>query len=90
MTAYKYGTLLRALEDDPHPENDTTEGDLHIKAGKHADGDQYEVLTQETIAVVEFETVAVYEADRRLSKHEMTEFVRDRAVEDEEVDLDDA
>jgi len=80
MTSYKYATILRATTDDPHPENDVSEGDLHIKAGKHEDGDQYTVLGEEQVAVVAFETVAVYEADQKMSKREAVEFARDRAA----------
>lgn len=87
MTSYKYATLLRATADDPHPDNEVSEGDLHVKAGKHEDGDQYEVLTDEQVAVVEFETVAVYEADRQMSKRQAAKFARDRAAEDSEVDF---
>lgn len=88
MSTYKYATLLRATTDDPHPENDVSEGDLDIKAGKHEDGDQYTVMAEEQLAVVAFETVAVYEADQKMSKREAAKFARDRAAEDPEISND--
>jgi len=87
MTRYRYGTLLEVQTDDPHPDSDVEVGDLHIRAGKLKNGDQYEVLTQEGAAVVEMETVAVYESAQKLPKRRMHEFVRDRAAEDPEVDI---
>jgi len=87
MTTYRYGTLLRAKNDDPHPDNDVEEGDLHIKAGKHEDGDRYEVMTEGKIAVVELETVKVYEADEPMSQRQAQQFVRDQAGEDPDVEV---
>lgn len=83
MTQYKYGTLLRATEDDPHPENDVEEGDHHIKAGKLEDGDSYTVLVPDEGPVeVEFETVEIYEAEHRMNAAEIHSVVRRRAAED--------
>lgn len=83
---FRYGTILRALNDDPHPDNDTEEGDIHIKAGKHEDGDSYTVLTEEGIETVRFETVAVYESEEPMHKREAIEFARDRHVEAQEAE----
>lgn len=83
MTQYKYGTLLRATRDDPHPENDLEEGDHVIEAGKLPEGDSHTVLAPDEGPVkVEFETVEIYEADRRMDAAEMQRFVRERAAED--------
>lgn len=90
MTKYRYGTVLRALDDDPKPGNDVAAGDIHVRAGMYEDGDKYEVLAGKSFSVVEFETVSVYKSDQLLSKEEMVDFVRDRAIEDPEVNTDDA
>jgi hypothetical protein len=87
MTQYKYGTLLEVQNDDPHPDNDVEKGDLHIKAGKHEDGDQYEVMTEEQVAAIKLEPIAIYESDQRLSKRKMHKFVRDQAIEDPDVEV---
>lgn len=88
MTSYRYGTLLRVLNDDPHPENDVEEGDYHIKAGKHEDGDRYEVMAPGQLAAVELETVAVYgPSETPMSARQAQEFVREQAIADPEVDV---
>jgi hypothetical protein len=80
MTQYKYGTILRAVDDDPSERGDIEEGDLILKAGKHEDGHSYQTLTSDDIATVRFEAVAVYECPDWLSKSAMIDFTRDQYI----------
>jgi hypothetical protein len=82
MSQYRYGTILRVLNDDPT--NSLEEGDIIIEAGKLEDGDSYAVLSDNGPVKVEMETVAVYESDHQMGEREAKEFARDRYVEEQE------
>lgn len=78
MTQYKYGTILEAQDDGQPPNDNIEEGDLIIKAGKH-EADSLEYMGSDgDLLAVEFEAVAVYESNTRMSEREAQSFARDR------------
>lgn len=86
MTTYQYATILRATQDDPHPNNNIEEGDIIVEAGKLPDGDSYTVLTQDEMERVELETVEVYELPEPAGEFRAQQFARGEYVDE----IDDA
>lgn len=84
MSTYRYGTILRVQNDDPH--NSLEEGDIVIEAGKLEDGDSYAVLAEDGPAKVEMETVAVYESESKMGEREAKEFARERYLDEQEAE----
>ena len=80
--SYKYGTVLRVLNDDPT--NDLEEGDIILEAGKLEDGDSYTTLGDDGPVTVEMEAVEIYESDTQMGKREAKEFARDRYLEEKD------
>lgn len=78
MSSYKYATVLEA-QNDGRPPNDNIEAGAEIvRAGKH-ETDQIEYLTDDNdVHVIEFEQVAVYESETRMTQREAHEFAKQR------------
>jgi hypothetical protein len=82
MAQYKYATVLEAQQDGKPPNDNIEKGDKMVKAGKH-ESDTDEFLDEENgIQVLEYEAVAIYESDYKMTKKEAHKFARDQWFKD--------
>lgn len=77
MTQYRYATVLEAQNDGQPPNGNIETGDKIVKAGKHAT-DSIEYLNEDKdMCAIEFESVAVYKSDKRMTQREAHELAKD-------------
>lgn len=78
MTQYRYATVLEAQSDGKPPNDNIEEGQKMVKAGKH-ESDSIEYMTEDnSIDVVEYDAVAVYESDSQMTQKEAHKFAKEQ------------
>jgi len=90
MAAYRYGSVVRLLDDDPN--NGMSAGDIVGEAGKHADGDElYTTMGQNDIHKICAETIEVYDVTvngESVGEKRAQRRALEKIREDDEYDLD--
>lgn len=82
MAQYRYVSVLEAQSDGKPPNDNIEKGQKILKAGKH-DTDSIEYMTDDgSIDCVEYEQVAVFEAERRMSETEIHNFGKEQWFDD--------
>lgn len=80
MASYRYASVVRLTMDDPRNDN-LSEGDVLIAAGKCEDGVSHTVLNPEEkgFTDVECEVLETFEADRVMSEGDITDWGAEQA-----------
>jgi hypothetical protein len=84
MSQYNYATVLEAQSDGKPPNDNITEGQKIVKAGKH-DTDQIEYITEDgDLDAVGYESVEVFKSETSMSEREAQEFAKEQWFEQQD------
>lgn len=84
MSRYNYATVLEAQSDGKPPNDNITEGQKIVKAGKHQT-DRVEYIAEDgDIDAVEYQAVEVFESKSKMDEREAQEFAKNQWFNDSE------